>query len=101
MKSLKEFKTIFSIAKNYKFRIIISSILIVLGSISFILVGYLNGKAIEEVTKSNLKGALIALLLYLVIEIVFNLIDRLSMTALIKVELKISREVAFLTYKNH
>ena len=99
MKSLKEFKTIFSIAKNYKFRIIISSILIVLGSISFILVGYLNGKAIEEVTKSNLKGALIALLLYLVIEIVFNLIDRLSMTALIKVELKISREVAFLTYK--
>ena len=99
MKTLKEFKTILSLAKNYKFRIIISSILIFLGSISYILVGYLNGKAIEEVTKSNLKGALIALLLYLVIEVLFNIIDRLAMTSLIKVELKISREVAFLTFK--
>ena len=99
MKTLKEFKTIISLAKNYKFRIIISSMLIFLGSISFILVGYLNGKAIEEVTNSNLKGALIALLLYLVIEVLFNIIDRLAMTSLIKVELKISREVAFLTFK--
>ena len=99
MKTLKEFKTILSLAKNYKIRIIISSMLIFLGSISFILVGYLNGKAIEEVTKSNLKGALIALLFYLVIEVLFNIIDRLAMTSLIKVELKISREVAFLTFK--
>ena len=99
MKTLKEFKTIISLAKNYKFRIIISSMLIFLGSISFILVGYLNGKAIEEVTKSNLKGSLLALLLYLVIEVLFNIIDRLAMTSLIKVELKISREVAFLTFK--
>ena len=99
MKTLKEFKTIISLAKNYKFRIIISSMLIFLGSISFILVGYLNGKAIEEVTNSNLKGALIALLLYLVIEVLFNIIDRLAMTSLIKVELKISREVPFLTFK--
>ena len=65
MKTLKEFKTIISLAKNYKFRIIISSMLIFLGSISFILVGYLNGKAIEEVTNSNLKGALIAPLIIL------------------------------------
>ena len=99
MKTLKEFKTILSLAKNYKFRIIISSMLIFLSSISFILVGYLNGKAIEEVTNSNLKGALIALLFYLVIEVLFNIIDRLAMTSLIKVELKISREVAFLTFK--
>ena len=47
MKTLKEFKTILSLAKNYKIRIIISSMLIFLGSISFILVGYLNGKAIK------------------------------------------------------
>ena len=99
MKSIREFRTIMNIAKNYKFRIIISSILIVLGSISYILVGYLNGKAIEEVTKSNLKGAVIALLIYLVIELSFNIIDRLAMTSLIKIELKISREVSFLTYR--
>ena len=99
MKNIKEFKTIISIAKNYKFRIIISSILIFFGSVSFILVGYLNGKAIEEVTKSNLNGALTALLLYLVVELLFNIVDRLAMTSLIKVELKVSREVAFLTFK--
>ena len=99
MKSLKEFRTILKIAKDYKYRIIISSIFIVLGSVSFILVGYLNGLAIEEVTKNNLKIALIALLLYLVVEVVFNTIDRLAMTSLIKVELKISREVSFLTFQ--
>lgn len=99
MKTLKEFKTIINIAKKYKIRIITSSILIVLGSISFILVGYLNGRAIEEVTKNNLKGAIIALLIYLVIELLFNIIDRISMTSLIRIELKISREVSFLTYK--
>ena len=99
MKTLKEFRTILKIAKDYKYRIIISSIFIVLGSVSFILVGYLNGLAIEEVTKNNLKIALIALLLYLVVEVVFNTIDRLAMTSLIKVELKISREVSFLTFQ--
>ena len=99
MKNLKEFKTIINIAKNFKFRIIISSILIAIGSISYILVGYLNGKAIEEVTNKNLNGAIIALIIYLIIEILFNIIDRLSMTALIKVELKVSREVSFLTFK--
>ena len=99
MKSLKEFKTIISLAKPYRVRIIISSFFITIGSVAFILVGYLNGRAVEEVTNKNLKAALIALLIYLLIEVTFDIVDRLSMTSLTKVELKVSREVSYLTYK--
>ena len=99
MKNLKEFKTIIKLAKEHRFKIIISSIFIIAGSISFVLVGYYNGKAIEEITNRNLKLAIIALLTYFVVDIFFSLTDRIAMMSLNKIELKISRKVAFLTFK--
>ena len=99
MKTLKEFKTILELAKQYKLKIIVSSFLIIIGSVSYILVGYLNGKAIEEVTNKNLQNALIALLIYFTIEVFFSIVDRLAMTSLTRVELKVSREVSYKTYK--
>lgn len=99
MKNLKEFKTIIKLAKEYKIPITICSLFIVLSSLSYILVGYLNGAAIEAITKLNLKRSLIILGIYLISEIFFRIAERLSMACLSKIEIKLSRKVGFLTYK--
>lgn len=99
MKNIKEFKTILNLIKEYKLKLSLCALAIFLSNLSYILVGYLNGKAIEEVTNLNLKLALFFLLCYLFTEIFFSLIERLAMAALYKIELLISRKVGFLTYQ--
>ena len=86
MKNLKEFKTLTNLIKKYKLRIIISSIAVFLSSLSFILVGYLNGASIEAITNLDLKLAIILLTVYLLSEIFFGIIEKLAMTSLSKTE---------------
>lgn len=99
MKKLKEFKTIFKIAQKYKFKILFCFIGIFISSITYALVGYLNGRALEEITKFNLKNALLFLLIYLLVEIIGDLLERFSMAKLSKVEVKMARECSYLTYQ--
>ena len=54
MKKLKEFKTILNMAKKYKIKILLCFLGIFISSFSYILIGYLNGRAIEEITKLNI-----------------------------------------------
>ncbi len=99
MKKLKGFKTILKVAKEYKNKIIISSLGIIVCSFSSMLVGILNGKALEEITKLNLKNAILILLIYLFSELFFNSLNKLSTSKLSKTEVQISRKVAYLTYE--
>lgn len=99
MKNLKEFKTLTNLIKKYKLRIIISSIAVFLSSLSFILVGYLNGASIEAITNLDLKLAIILLTVYLLSEIFFGIIEKLAMTSLSKTENDISRKISFMTYQ--
>ena len=54
MKSLKEVKPLMKLIKEEKGKIIFASILILLGGFTEIFYGYLNGSAIEEITKLNI-----------------------------------------------
>ncbi len=99
MKKLKEFKTILKIAKKYKWKILMCFLGIFISSFAYILNGYLNGRALEEITKLNLKGSIIILLIYLFIQIFGSLLERFSFTKLSKVEIKLARETSYLTYQ--
>lgn len=99
MKKLKEFKTLTELIKKYKLRIVLSSIAVLLSSLSYILVGYLNGASIEAITNLNLKLAITFLIIYLISEIIFGVIEKVAMTTLSKVESDISRKIGFKTYQ--
>ncbi len=99
MKKLKEFKTLTELIKQYKLRIVLSSIAVLLSSLSYILVGYLNGASIEAITNLNLKLAITFLIIYLISEIIFGVIEKVAMTTLSKVESDISRKIGFKTYQ--
>ena len=51
MKSLKEFRPIIKLIKEDKKKLIIASIIIFASGICEIFTGYLNGRAVEEITK--------------------------------------------------
>ena len=53
MKNLKEFKPLIKLIKEEKNKLIIASIIIFLSGIAEIFTGYLNGRAVEEITKLN------------------------------------------------
>ena len=99
MKNLKDFKTIFHFIKEYKMRIIFCTIVIFIGSLSEILVGYLNGLAIESITKMNLKLAILALVLYFFSEIFFRILGRISNKVLSKVQIAVARKINYLAFQ--
>ena len=58
MRSLKEFKPLWSFIKEDKTKIIIAGIIIFITEVVNTLGGYLNGQAVESITKLELKRAL-------------------------------------------
>lgn len=99
MKKLKSFKTIIKIAKEYKIKLLICSIVIFICGFSYILAGYLNGVSIEAITNLNLRLAIGALIIYLITEILFSIIERIALAALEKTEIIIARRMTYLTYQ--
>ncbi len=99
MKKLKEFIPLINFVKEKKFRIIFASICIFLIELAGLSTGYLNGMAVEEITKNNLKLALIYLAVYLVISLIFDVFMRQCANAsLQKVESEITRKLGYNTY---
>ncbi len=99
MKKLKEFIPLWNLVKDEKFRIIIASICIFIVEMAGLLIGYLNGMAVEEITKNNLKMAIIYLLIYLSTSVVFStFVYRLANSSLQKVESKVTRKLGYNTY---
>ena len=99
MKNIKEFKTLFNFVKEYKTKLIIASIMIFISGICDIFTGYLNGGAVTEITKLNIKGALIYLGIYFAIEIIVGgILIHVSNSILYKIERAITRKLGYYTY---
>ena len=100
MKSLKEFKPLIKLIGKEKNKLIIASIIIFINGIAEIFTGFLNGKAVESITKMELKNAIIYLLIYLGIELTIDgfLIHKAN-SMLYKVESILTRKLGFNTYK--
>lgn len=99
MKNIKEFKTLFKFVKEYKTKLIIASIMIFISGICDIFTGYLNGGAVTEITKLNIKGSLIYLGIYFAIEIIVGgILIHVSNSILYKIESAITRKLGYYTY---
>lgn len=99
MKNIKEFKTLFNFVKEYKTKLIIASIMIFISGICDIFTGYLNGGAVTEITKLNIKGTLIYLGIYFAIEIIVGgILIHVSNSILYKIESAITRKLGYYTY---
>ena len=100
MKNLKEFKPLIKLVGKEKNKLIIASILIFINGIFEIFTGYLNGAAVESITKMQLKSSMIYLLIYFGIEITIDgFIIHKANSMLYKVESIVSRRLGFNTYK--
>lgn len=100
MKNLKEFKPLIKLIDKDKYKLIIASILIFISGIFEIFTGYLNGAAVEAITKLQIKMALIYLGIYFVIEISFcGAIQHIATSMLHKVESALTRKLGYFTYK--
>ena len=99
MKSLKEIKPLMKLVKEEKGKIIFASILILLGGFTEIFYGYLNGAAIEEVTKLNINKALIIFGIYFIFDVVIGVIIHVCANSILYgVENKLTRRLGFNTY---
>ena len=93
MKKLKEFKPLIKLINEDKKILIIASIIIFISGIAEIFTGYLNGAAVEAITKFKLKNALIYLGIYLFLELTFNgIIIHKANSMLYKIESRLTRK---------
>lgn len=100
MKNIKEFKPLWNLVKEEKGRLIFASSLIFLAQLTEIFQGYLTGRATESITKMNIKMALIYLIVYLFLRLVFDgFVSISASSSLQKIENKISRRLGFNSYK--
>lgn len=100
MKDLKELKPLWKLIKEEKIKLIIASILIFLVELTDILTGYLNGAAVEAITNYQLKTALIFMLIYGAISILFSGVISTTANAILqKIESKLTRKLGYFTYK--
>ena len=99
MKSLKAFMPLWKFIKEEKFKLLIAAILMFISSLSFLLIGYLNGSAIEAITVLNIKRSVICLILYFCVDLVLDsLCSKLSSYILQRIENRVSRKLSYTTY---
>ena len=99
MKNIKEFVPLVNLLKKEKWKFIFFSILIFLVQASSIFTGYLNGAAVEEITKLNLKKALLYLFVYFLYSVIIKgIISVVSGNELVKLETKLTRKIGYETY---
>ena len=98
MKFLKEFKPILNLLKKEKTKFIVFSILLFICEFSYIVVGHLNGAAIDEITKLHLKPAIMYMLIYFGYTVVVHIIQELATNGVVKLESKLTRLIGFETY---
>ena len=100
MKSLKEFKPLIRLIGNDKKKLIIASIIIFMSGIAEIFTGYLNGAAVEAITKLDINVALMYLGIYFGIEITFDgCFVHMANSMLYKIESLLTRKLGFNAYK--
>ena len=99
MKGIKEFRPLIKLLGKEKIRLIIASIIIFMHGIAEIFTGYLNGSAVEAITKMELNRAVVYLLIYLFIELTFDgVFIQIGNSMLYKVESILTRRLGFNAY---
>ena len=100
MKSLKEFKPLIRLIDKDKKKLVIASIIIFMSGIAEIFTGYLNGAAVEAITKLDVNAALMYLGIYFGIEITFDgIVLHKANSMLYKIESSLTRKLGFNAYK--
>ena len=100
MKSLKEFRPLIKLIKEDKKKLIIASIIIFASGICEIFTGYLNGRAVEEITKLNVISSLIYLGIYFILEVTIDgVLLHKANSMLYTIESALTRKLGFYTYK--
>lgn len=100
MKLLKKWVPIIKLIKEDKWKLIVSGILIFLCGLAGIFTGYLNGAAVEAITNSNAKLAIMYLTMYFFIGVfIGTILSSLANSMLLKIESKLTRVLGFNTYK--
>lgn len=95
----KDFKIILPYLKQYKIILIILSLFTFLISLKYIFTGYLNGAAIESVIKTDLKAAILYLILYFLIESIGGGIEQINSYFFSKIQIKIAHKIGYDTYQ--
>ncbi len=96
---LREFIPLWNLIKEKKVKIIFASLGIFTVEFAGLFGGYLNGKAVEEVTNNNLMLSIIYFLIYFAICIIFDvLIYQICQSELQKIESLVTRRLGYNTY---
>ena len=98
MKKLREFKPIIDLLKEEKWKFVFFCVVLFIIQAVSMLEGYLNGAAVESITKLDLKSALIFLGIYFVYSICYAVFYHLSENGLVKLESKLTRKIGYETY---
>ena len=99
MKGLKEYVPVINLLKKDKWKFIFCSSLILFIETVSVFGGYLNGAAVEEITKMNLKGTFLYLGIYFIYVAIFRgVISILANNGLVKMESKLTRSVGYEAY---
>lgn len=100
MKKIKEFIPLWRQMQNNKKKFIIASLIIFIRELAQTLTGYLNGAAVESITKLEVKNALTYLAIYFFVSVIFDDYFRsLGYSMLQRIENELSRRLSFLTCK--
>ena len=100
MKKLRKFLPLWNFIKEDKWKLLFASIIVFITELSRILTGYLNGSAVEAITKGLLKNALVYFLIYFSIELfVEGYIYLTGQSILLKLENKLTRKLGYETYR--
>lgn len=100
MKKLQKFTTLWNLVKEDKFKLIASAIIIFIAELSTIFTGYLNGAAVEAITKNMLLAAISYLVIYFIIELIVEGALRIfGQAILLKVESSLTRKLGYETYR--
>lgn len=98
MKKLSEFKPIINLLKEEKWKFVFFCVVLFLIQAVSMLEGYLNGAAVESITKLDLKSALMFLGIYFIYSICYAVFYHLSENGLVKLESKLTRKIGYETY---
>ena len=98
--NLKEFKNIYKLVKEDRYKLILAFILIFISSMLSITNGWLQGNIAESIIVLNIKGALLFLSTYFIIGVFFNnILEGFGVKMASKVEANLSNKLSVLVYK--
>ena len=98
-KKFKEFVPLWRFIKEDRKKFILFNLGLFLSSFSFLFTGYLNGAAIESITKHKLGLAIMFFLIYFFMELIIDdCFGIYSRKGLEKIENKVSRKLSYETY---